>query len=126
MPGYVARRLLSAIPVLFLVTLISFGIMQIVPGDPAMIIAGLGASPQEVARIRTQLGLDQPPLVQLARWYDVFPWREWRLGTQSYASELVAREFQSLAAETGAATRGQASASTRRSKSSAEHAAPNT
>ena len=69
MPGYVARRLLSAIPVLFLVTLISFGIMQIVPGDPAMIIAGLGASPQEVARIRTQLGLDQPPLVQLARWY---------------------------------------------------------
>ena len=69
MPGYVARRLLSAIPVLLLVTLISFGIMQIVPGDPAMIIAGLGASPQEVARIRTQLGLDQPPLVQLARWY---------------------------------------------------------
>jgi peptide/nickel transport system permease protein len=69
MPGYVARRLLSAVPVLLLVTLISFGIMQIVPGDPAMIIAGLGASPQEVARIRTQLGLDQPPLVQLARWY---------------------------------------------------------
>ena len=69
MAGYVARRLLSAIPVLLLVTLISFGIMQIVPGDPAMIIAGLGASPQEVARIRTQLGLDQPPLVQLARWY---------------------------------------------------------
>lgn len=69
MAGYVARRLLSAIPVLFLVTLISFGIMQIVPGDPAMIIAGLGASPQEVARIRTQLGLDQPRLVQLAKWY---------------------------------------------------------
>src|SRR5213593_3499961 len=69
MPGYVARRLLSAVPVLLLVTLISFGIMQIVPGDPAMIIAGLGASPQEVARVRTQLGLDQPPLVQLARWY---------------------------------------------------------
>src|SRR2546422_1638568 len=69
MPGYVARRLLSAIPVLLLVTLISFGIMQVVPGDPAMIIAGLGATPQEVARVRTQLGLDRPPLVQLARWY---------------------------------------------------------
>ena len=64
-----ARRLASAIPVLFLTTLVSFGIMQIVPGDPAEIIAGLGASPQEVARIRTELGLDQPPLVQLARWY---------------------------------------------------------
>jgi peptide/nickel transport system permease protein len=69
MAGYVTRRLLSAIPVLFLVTLISFGIMQIVPGDPAMIIAGLGATPQEVARVRAQLGLDQPRLVQLARWY---------------------------------------------------------
>src|SRR5436853_297610 len=45
MPGYVARRLLSAIPVLFLVTLLSFGIMQIVPGDPAvMTLALLGVS----------------------------------------------------------------------------------
>ena len=69
MTGYVLRRLASAVPVLLLVTLISFGIMQIVPGDPAMIIAGLGATPQEVARVRTQLGLDRPPLVQLARWY---------------------------------------------------------
>lgn len=69
MAGYVARRLLSAVPVLLLVTLISFGIMQIVPGDPAMIIAGLGATPEEVARVRAQLGLDQPRLVQLARWY---------------------------------------------------------
>jgi peptide/nickel transport system permease protein len=67
--AYLARRLASAIPVLFLTTLVSFGIMQIVPGDPAEIIAGLGASPQEVARIRTELGLDQPRLVQLARWY---------------------------------------------------------
>jgi peptide/nickel transport system permease protein len=67
--AFMARRLASAIPVLFLTTLVSFGIMQIVPGDPAEIIAGLGASPQEVARIRTELGLDQPRLVQLARWY---------------------------------------------------------
>ncbi|HEX2481449.1 MAG TPA: ABC transporter permease [Methylomirabilota bacterium] len=69
MTAFMARRLASAIPVLFLTTLVSFGIMQIVPGDPAEIIAGLGASPQEVARIRTELGLDQPRLVQLARWY---------------------------------------------------------
>jgi predicted amidohydrolase len=37
---------------------------------------------------------------QLARWYDVFPWREWRLGAQSYATELVAAEFAALARET--------------------------
>jgi peptide/nickel transport system permease protein len=69
MARYIARRLLSAVPVLFLVTLISFGIMQIVPGDPAMIIAGLGATPEEVARVRAQLGLDQPRLIQLMKWY---------------------------------------------------------
>ena len=43
--------------------------MQIVPGDPAMIIAGLGATPQEVARVRAQLGLDQPWHIQLVRWW---------------------------------------------------------
>jgi predicted amidohydrolase len=40
---------------------------------------------------------------QLARWYDLFPWREWRLGAQSYASKLVAEEFAALASESEAA-----------------------
>jgi peptide/nickel transport system permease protein len=69
MGTYVVRRLVAAVPVLFLVTLVSFCVMQIVPGDPAMIIAGLGATPQEVARIREQLGLDRPLLAQLGAWY---------------------------------------------------------
>ena len=67
--GYILRRILRAVPVLFLVTLVSFFIMQIVPGDPASIIAGLGATPQEVERVRHELGLDRPMLVQLASWY---------------------------------------------------------
>jgi len=41
---------------------------------------------------------------QLARWYDVFPWREWRLGAQGYASELIAREFNAIAADVSAST----------------------
>jgi peptide/nickel transport system permease protein len=67
--GYLLRRILRAVPVLFLVTLVSFFIMQIVPGDPASIIAGLGATPQEVERVRHELGLDRPMLVQLVSWY---------------------------------------------------------
>ena len=67
--GYILRRILRAVPVLFLVTLVSFFIMQIVPGDPASIIAGLGATPQEVERVRHELGLDRPMLVQLVGWY---------------------------------------------------------
>jgi peptide/nickel transport system permease protein len=69
MLAYLVRRLVRAVPVLFGVTLISFFIMQIVPGDPASIIAGLGATPQEVARVRAELGLDKPVLVQLVQWY---------------------------------------------------------
>ena len=69
MLGYILRRLIRSIPVLFGVTLVSFFIMQIVPGDPASIIAGLGATPQEIERVRTELGLDQPMPVQLLNWY---------------------------------------------------------
>lgn len=39
---------------------------------------------------------------QLARWYDLFPWRDWRLGAQGHATALVAREFEALAAQAGA------------------------
>ncbi len=69
MLGYVARRLLRSVPVLFGVSLVSFFLMQIVPGDPATIIAGLGASQQEIDRVRAELGLDRPMLVQLGQWY---------------------------------------------------------
>ena len=69
MGRFVARRLLSAIPVLFLVSLISFMLMRLVPGDPAVIIAGLQATPEEIESIRRQLGLDQPLINQLGSWY---------------------------------------------------------
>jgi peptide/nickel transport system permease protein len=69
MGRYIVRRLLSAIPVLFLVTLISFSIMKLVPGDPALVIGGLQATPAEIEHIRHQLGLDQPFHVQVLSWY---------------------------------------------------------
>ena len=62
-------RLVGAVPVLALVSAISFGLMRLIPGDPSAAIAGLSATPQMVADIRAQLGLDQPFLVQAARWY---------------------------------------------------------
>ena len=69
MIAYIIRRLLYSIPVLFVVSLISFSLMQLVPGDPAMVIAGTGASPAEVELIREQLGLNEPFHVQLLSWY---------------------------------------------------------
>jgi peptide/nickel transport system permease protein len=66
---YVVRRLLATIVVLFLVTLVSFSIMSMVPGDPAVVMAGVGASADQVQRIRQQFGLDASFPVRLGRWY---------------------------------------------------------
>jgi peptide/nickel transport system permease protein len=69
MPGVLLRRLLSALPVLAIVSLITFGLIHMIPGDPAAMIAGLSATPEQIANIRADLGLDQPLLSQLWRWY---------------------------------------------------------
>jgi peptide/nickel transport system permease protein len=69
MAEFVLRRLLAAVPVLFLVSLISASIMQLVPGDPASIIAGQSASDADIARVREALGLDRPLLERLWEWY---------------------------------------------------------
>jgi peptide/nickel transport system permease protein len=62
-------RLAGAVPVLLLVSVVSFGLMRLIPGDPSAAIAGLSATPQMVAQIREQLGLDQPLLIQALHWY---------------------------------------------------------
>ncbi|BBK44486.1 ABC di/oligopeptide transporter inner membrane subunit [Allostella vacuolata] len=69
MGEFILRRLLAAIPVLLIVTLIAASIMQLVPGDPAAVIAGQGASDAEVAQVRAQLGLDRSFVVRLGEWY---------------------------------------------------------
>jgi peptide/nickel transport system permease protein len=66
---YALRRLLQAVPILLLVSLISFGIMKLVPGDPAAVMAGPNASPQDLAHLRASMGLDRPFLDQLFRFY---------------------------------------------------------
>lgn len=69
MAAYIAWRLVSAVPVILLVTLISFSIMSLVPGDPAAIIAGATATDAEIADLRVALGLDRPFLERLVNWY---------------------------------------------------------
>jgi peptide/nickel transport system permease protein len=69
MGRYLAYRLLSAIPILIVVSLVSFLIIFLVPGDPASEFAGPGATKDEVMRIRQSLGLDQSVAVQMLTWY---------------------------------------------------------
>jgi len=66
MISYVIRRLLMVIPILLGITLASFMILQLVPGDPAQIILGLEAEPEQLDALRQKLGLDKPVLVQYA------------------------------------------------------------
>ena len=65
----VVRGLIGAVPVLFLVSLITFGLMRFIPGDPSAAIAGMSATSQQIEAIRRDLGLDQPILTQMVRWY---------------------------------------------------------
>jgi len=64
----IALRLAQAFPVLLLVALLAFGLMHMLPGDPAVVIAGPDATPEAVDRLRHQLGLDLPLLQQIANW----------------------------------------------------------
>jgi peptide/nickel transport system permease protein len=61
---YIVRRLILLLPVLLGVSLVSFGLLQLVPGDPALILAGEEATEEVLARIRHEYGLNQPLPVQ--------------------------------------------------------------
>jgi peptide/nickel transport system permease protein len=61
---YLVRRILLTIPVLLGVATLVFSLIHLVPGDPAQAMLGDGASPQDVAELRTSLGLDRPLLEQ--------------------------------------------------------------
>lgn len=68
MGGYILKRLVSAIPVLLGITIIVFLIMSLIPGDPATAILGSYATPENVARINRDLGLDKPMVQRYFIW----------------------------------------------------------
>src|SRR5690625_5903294 len=57
---YTLRRLLEMVPVLFGVTVLTFLILHLAPGDPAVLIGGPTASAQDIENIRIRMGLDRP------------------------------------------------------------------
>jgi peptide/nickel transport system permease protein len=66
--GYILRRVLQTIPVLILTSVIVFALLRLVPGDPAIVLAGGDASPEVLDAIRADLGLDQPIVTQYVIW----------------------------------------------------------
>jgi peptide/nickel transport system permease protein len=66
MLSYLIKRLLATIPVLIGISLLLFFMLRMLPGDPAQVLAGQMATPQEIENIRQQLGLDRPIYEQYA------------------------------------------------------------
>lgn len=64
----VAVRLTHAVPVLLIIAVLAFLLMQLLPGDPAVLMAGDGASAEAIQQIRERLQLDRPLWEQLASW----------------------------------------------------------
>lgn len=65
---YIVQRVLFMLPVALLVSFITFMLIHLIPGDPAQVLLGEEATPQTVAALRHQLGLDQPLPQQFALW----------------------------------------------------------
>jgi peptide/nickel transport system permease protein len=66
--AFIARRLLATIPVMGMVALVVFAILRLTPGDPAAIIAGDSATPEQLDQIRHHMGLDKPIHMQFFLW----------------------------------------------------------
>ncbi len=65
---YLIKRLIAAVFVLIGVSFVVFLVLHLTPGDPAQILLGPLATPDDLARLREQLGLDRPVLIQYIRW----------------------------------------------------------
>ena len=96
MLAYISRRVLATIPVMAIVALFVFSLLYIAPGDPAAIIAGDQATPEQIAQIRANLGLERPFLVRFGEW----TWQilQGDLGTSIFTSlpvrQLIAQRIE--------------------------------
>ncbi len=68
MVSYIIRRLLQMVLVLLGVTVITFAILFMIPGDPAVLLANKNATPEKIAEVRARLGLDEPVPVQYIKY----------------------------------------------------------
>ncbi len=93
---YVMRRIVATIPVMAVVAIFVFLLLHLTPGDPAAVIAGDYASPEDIKRIRAKLGLDEPIYVQFGTW--VWQLLQGDLGISIFSNlpvaELIAQRLE--------------------------------
>lgn len=69
MLSYIGKRILSLIPVLFVVSCVVFLVVYLIPGGPATALLGMEATPEQIEALNTELGFNRPFLVQYADWF---------------------------------------------------------
>ena len=69
MLSYIAKRILSLIPVMFVVSCVVFLVVYLIPGGPATALLGMEATPEQIEALNTDLGFNRPFLVQYADWF---------------------------------------------------------
>lgn len=79
---YTSRRLVQLIPVLFITSIIMFAMLRLLPGDPASFMLGDKGTPEQVAAMHREMGLDGPLPVQYLRWLG-------RLGSGDFGTSLI-------------------------------------
>jgi peptide/nickel transport system permease protein len=70
MANFIIRRLLQTVIVILIVTIISFLLMQLIPGDPVLTLLGTEATPGQIDALRKELWLDRPVYIQYLHWLD--------------------------------------------------------
>ena len=92
MGAYIARRLLQMAPVLLGVSMLTFALTNLLPGDPARAAAGRHATPQQLEQVRERLGLDRPLPAQYAMYMGRLARGD--LGTSLTSRQAVAGELR--------------------------------
>ncbi len=88
---YTASRLLQIVPTVLGVTLLVFSLIWMIPGDPAMLLAGEEAGSEEVEALRRSLGLDRPIHIQYVTWLGGVVTGDW--GTSIFRPRAVLPEL---------------------------------
>jgi len=78
----ISYRVLQAAPVVLIVSILAFFLINLLPGDPAVVIAGDQATPEAIAAVRHNLGLDRPLIEQLGIWF-------WHLLQGNFGASLM-------------------------------------
>ncbi|NET55008.1 MAG: ABC transporter permease [Symploca sp. SIO2E6] len=90
--GYITRRLFNLLPVLLGITLLVFCFLHLIPGDPAVVMLGERATPEQVELLRERMGLNEPlPLQYLAFLWNLL---RWEFGTSIISGIPITEEIQ--------------------------------